>query len=230
VLLAGDAAHQMPPFAGQGMCSGLRDAANLAWKLEAVLSGLAHDDLLDTYQAEREPHVRTFIELAIGMGRVVCTLDDEVASLRDRDMLARRASGAPSIPPPRPAPFAAGCIMAGSPGAGDVFPQPVCDQRPERRRLDDALGAAAWLISRDPTTLPSDASLSAHHLGEEALEPFRGALLKWLYSRGAEAVLVRPDRYVFGAGDPAALAAAWAHALHPSRKDAAAALAPAEAS
>jgi 3-(3-hydroxy-phenyl)propionate hydroxylase len=230
VLLAGDAAHQMPPFAGQGMCSGLRDAANLAWKLEAVLSGVADESLLDTYQAEREPHVRTFIELAIGMGRVVCTLDNDVASLRDRDMLARRASGAASLPPPRPAPFAAGCILAGSPGAGDVFPQPVCDEGRDRRRLDDALGAATWLISREPTILPSDATLSAHHLGEEALQPFRGPLLKWLDHRSADAVLVRPDRYVFGAGDPAALAAAWTQALHASAKHAAHEPAPAEAS
>ncbi|MFZ3008701.1 MAG: bifunctional 3-(3-hydroxy-phenyl)propionate/3-hydroxycinnamic acid hydroxylase, partial [Phenylobacterium sp.] len=94
-LIAGDAAHQTPPFAGQGMCSGLRDAANLAWKLEAVLAGQAADTLLDTYQAEREPHVRAAIELAIGMGRVVCLLDREAAARRDAGMRAARANGAP---------------------------------------------------------------------------------------------------------------------------------------
>ena len=63
VLIAGDAAHQTPPFAGQGMCAGIRDAANLAWKLADVLHGRARPDLLDTYQAEREPNVRAYIDL-----------------------------------------------------------------------------------------------------------------------------------------------------------------------
>ncbi|MBU6317901.1 MAG: FAD-dependent monooxygenase, partial [Acidobacteria bacterium] len=74
VLLAGDAAHQMPPFLGQGMCSGMRDAANLAWKVDAVVHG-ADPALLDTYQAERAPHVRSIIESAVGFGRLICTTD-----------------------------------------------------------------------------------------------------------------------------------------------------------
>jgi 3-(3-hydroxy-phenyl)propionate hydroxylase len=217
VLLAGDAAHQTPPFAGQGMCSGLRDAANLAWKLEAVLSGRADEVLLDTYQAEREPHVRAQIELAIGMGRLVCTLNKEAAAARDHSMLERRASGAPPVPPPRPAPFATGCVLAGSSGAGDVFPQPTCGRGPRRLRLDDAVGEGAWLISRRPIDLPG-ASLATFDLGEDALAPFRGALSRWLDDRGAEAVLVRPDRYVFGTGDPLSLATAWTQALRPLRR------------
>src|SRR5205085_3963572 len=87
VLLAGDAAHQMPPFLGQGMCSGMRDAANLAWKLDAVLYG-ASDALLDTYQPEREPHVRTIVEAAVGFGRLICTTDVDVAAGRNAAMLA----------------------------------------------------------------------------------------------------------------------------------------------
>jgi len=91
VLLAGDAAHQMPPFLGQGMCSGIRDAANLAWKLARVATGRSDDGLLDTYQAEREPHVRSIVEAAVGFGRLICTTDVEAAADRDTAMLAARA-------------------------------------------------------------------------------------------------------------------------------------------
>jgi 3-(3-hydroxy-phenyl)propionate hydroxylase len=220
VLLAGDSAHQMPPFAGQGMCSGLRDAANLAWKLGAVIEGRADEALIDTYQSEREPHVRTLIELAIGMGRVVCTLDRNAAAERDRNMLARRAAGAPPFPAPRSAPFATGCILAGSPGAGELFPQPTFSDGATRQRLDDALGEGAWLISREPAQIPTG-KLRLRHLGDDALAPYCTALTAWLDGRSADAVLVRPDRYVFGSGDPHSLATAWAAALSPARQAAA---------
>jgi len=211
VLLAGDSAHQTPPFAGQGMCSGLRDAANLAWKLEAVLRGQAEANLLDTYQPEREPHVRTLIELAIGMGRVVCMLDPAAAAARDRDMLARRRTGEPSLPPPRPAPFASGCILAGTAGAGALFSQPICGVAGDRVRLDDVMGDGAWLISRRPTSCEGD--MLACDLADGSLAPFRPAIEAWLHAHDAPAVLVRPDRYVFGTGTAASLAAAWAGAL-----------------
>ena len=93
LFLAGDAAHQMPPFMGQGMCSGIRDAVNLAWKLAHVLRGEANEKLLDTYQTEREPHVRAVTETSIAMGRVVCIADPEAAAQRDAAMLAARADG-----------------------------------------------------------------------------------------------------------------------------------------
>jgi len=203
VFLAGDAAHQMPPFLGQGLCSGLRDAANLAWKLADVLSGRAGDALLDTYQPEREPNVRAIVEQAIFMGRVVCAIDPEVARARDVQMTAARAKGegAPRTPGVTPA-LAEGCILAGAPAAGRLFPQPWAGDL----RLDDRLGEGAVMITRAPW---SGGGVKALALDDPALAPFRGAVERWLDDLGAKAVLVRPDRYVFGAGEPEVLAEAW---------------------
>ena len=69
VFLAGDAAHQAPPLFGQGLCAGLRDVANLVWKLRLVSAGRAAEDLLDTYESERRPHARYWVEKAATHGR-----------------------------------------------------------------------------------------------------------------------------------------------------------------
>lgn len=84
ILLAGDAAHMMPPFAGQGLNSGVRDADNLCWKLAAVLRGRASDAILDTYEQERRPHAQAMIDLSVRLGRVVMTSNRAVAGVRDR--------------------------------------------------------------------------------------------------------------------------------------------------
>jgi 3-(3-hydroxy-phenyl)propionate hydroxylase len=214
VLLAGDAAHQTPPFAGQGMCSGLRDAANVAWKLAAVMQDGADPALLDTYQSEREPHVRSVIERAIMMGRVVCTLDPAAAAARDADLIARRQSGAP--PPPLGDPdLARGFLLADSAGAGELFPQPWAVVGDAALKLDDVLGPGPWLITREPApAAPRGAGLRRFDLDSDSrLAPFREPLRAWLERRSAEAVLVRPDRYVFGTGAAAMLADAFARQL-----------------
>jgi hypothetical protein len=145
LLLAGDAAHQTPPFAGQGLCSGIRDAANLAWKLGAILRDGAPDSLLDSYQPEREPNLRATIGMAIMMGRTVCITDPAAAAERDRQMLAARAAGQSPDGAPAYPPLDTGVILAGTAGAGSYFPQAIADGA----RLDDALGAGAWLLARD---------------------------------------------------------------------------------
>ncbi|MDR3509689.1 MAG: bifunctional 3-(3-hydroxy-phenyl)propionate/3-hydroxycinnamic acid hydroxylase, partial [Caulobacteraceae bacterium] len=208
VLLAGDSAHQTPPFAGQGMCSGLRDAANLAWKLGAVLDGAADEALLDTYQTEREPHVRALIEFAIGMGRVVCALDPQVAAERDRSMLAQRAAGAPALRPTAPAPLTVGVVIPGAPLAGTLCPQLLIDGQ----RSDDVFGDGPWLISRAAieTDHPPLKAISAK---ASRFAPFAEGLLDLLGLAPGAALLVRPDRYVFGAGAPETLVTAYVRAV-----------------
>ncbi len=214
VLLVGDAAHQMPPMAGQGMCSGIRDGFNLAWKLAAVVRGEAAEAVLDTYQQERAPHAREVIEFAIGLGRVVCTIDPAVAAIRDADLLAARKAG---ISPPGPvvSPFHQGLFLDGSAAAGALFPQPVAQVPAGETRLDDVLGPGAWLITR---TRPDGSSLEARdlktmELDDPALAPFAAHLRGWLGEHGAEAVLVRPDRVVFGTGEAHRLVQSYQRAL-----------------
>ncbi|WP_373476101.1 bifunctional 3-(3-hydroxy-phenyl)propionate/3-hydroxycinnamic acid hydroxylase [Sphingorhabdus sp.] len=193
VLLAGDAAHQTPPFAGQGMCSGLRDAMNLSWKLAAVVRGQAPESLLDSYQPERAPNLRATIDMAIMMGRMVCTTNKWSAFLRDIKFKLARAIGKLPEGPVEYPPISVGAIMAGSPAAGSYFPQSISA---DGTRIYDVLGAGHWLISRDDLAAPQ-------------IAPFGSSLCRWLDKNGAEAVLVRPDRFVFGTGSCDQLAVSW---------------------
>lgn len=205
VFLAGDAAHQTPPFAGQGLCSGVRDAANLAWKLAAVIDDRASDRLLNSYTPERRPHVRAVIDLALMMGRTVCILDSDAAAARDRQMLANggaQTDGGLAFPALRD-----GCVLEGTRGAGELFPQIWADGA----KWDDAVGPFAVLISREGAGRAD----GLHYVGlnDPAMQPFASGLSRWLDRHDAEAVLIRPDRYVFGTGHPDALFAAWKKAL-----------------
>jgi 3-(3-hydroxy-phenyl)propionate hydroxylase len=215
VVLAGDAAHQMPPFMGQGMCSGIRDADALAWRLASIVRDKTSPTLLDSYQLEREPHVRSIIETAIFMGRVVCTLDPAAAAERDKGMLAQREARAQSQddPPPPLDTLRAGCFADGA-RAGHLFPQAMqaCNSSGVCGRLDDLLGPGFWLITRDPSDAGWPVPVKTVVLDEDISDE-SGRLNEWFDACNARAVLVRPDRYVFGAGEPVALAAALSQAL-----------------
>jgi 3-(3-hydroxy-phenyl)propionate hydroxylase len=201
VILVGDAAHQMPPFMGQGMCSGIRDAANLAWKLAFVLRGHASPGILGSYQTEREPHVRSIVERAIELGRVVCMFDEEAARARDLRLKALMANpenaGRRTL---TALPGLAGGIISGTALAGRLFPQPFARRRDDgaEGRLDDLLPRGFWLITRGTGSATGALPDYVHpvRLGIDLNED--GTIDKWLGD--AEAALVRPDRYVFGTG------------------------------
>jgi 3-(3-hydroxy-phenyl)propionate hydroxylase len=158
--------------------------------------------VLDTYQSEREGHVRAVIETAIAMGRVVCMIEPEAAARRDAQMLARKAAGerdiALAFPPLR------GGLLTGLPGAGALFPQAIS----AAGRLDDQLGHGAWLIGADaPMSGPDDVKVFT--LDDPRIAPFLPAIQAWLDAHGAKAVLIRADRHVFGSGDARSLLSAW---------------------
>lgn len=207
VFLAGDAAHQTPPFFGQGMCHGLRDVANLAWKMAAVAHDGADPALLDTYQPERDPHVRAVIGAAVAAGRYICELDSGRARARDErvraEAAARQGETAADLIPA----IAGGIVLGGSPAAGERFVQPLLT---DGRRLDDLTGAGWRLFARGGHHAPDGAGVA--QFAAETL-PDGGAIGDWLSARGVDAVLVRPDHYVFGTGSAAVLCAARAAAL-----------------
>ena len=147
VLLAGDAAHLMPVWQGQGYNSGLRDATNLGWKLAAVLNGLSDDALLDTYEQERRQHAAAMIALSVTAGRIFSPTNRWVARLRDGVSLGLNLLPAARDyvtqmrfkPMPR---YTEGAVLAGAPAVvGRMVPQPrVCTVEGDEIRLDDALG------------------------------------------------------------------------------------------
>ena len=177
-----------------------------------MIGGGADSAVLDTYQTEREPHVRGYVDMAIGMGRMVCTLDPAAAEARDAGMLALRKARVAPPPPPTPKP-GRGLFLDDSPGAASLFAQPWAGGGEQTAKLDDVLGEGAWLIGRGRFTGALSPVLHYHDLDGPALARFRDALASWLDFRGAQGVLVRADRYVFGAGSPTVLSEAFSRAL-----------------
>jgi 2-polyprenyl-6-methoxyphenol hydroxylase-like FAD-dependent oxidoreductase len=208
LLIAGDAAHLTPPFAGQGLCAGLRDAANLAWKLDLVLGGRAADALLDSYPSERIPHVRALIDLAVMLGRVVCVPDPAEAAARDRRMIAEareRKSPVPSALPP----VGPGCFAA-TPAAGQLFVQDRVRHAGATGLFDDVVGGGFALLSPrgDPGAV-LDPELAAWfrslggvtaHVGPGGpVADLGDGYARWFAEHGVAVALQRPDFQVFGA-------------------------------
>lgn len=159
VLIAGDAAHLMPVWQGQGYNSGIRDATNLAWKLALAVRGDASPDLLHSYEQERREHAKAMIDLSVTAGRIFAPTNKAVAWMRDRIALALNA-----IPPVKryfvqmrfkPMPrFTKGLVLTTADGrpqgqaTGKLFPQPdILTAEGDVRRLDDVIGLRFAILS-----------------------------------------------------------------------------------
>jgi 3-(3-hydroxy-phenyl)propionate hydroxylase len=220
VFLMGDAVHQTPPFLGQGLCAGIRDAANLAWKLALVLHGNADDAVLDSYETERKPHVRAVVASAKEFGTIIGELDPDAAAKRDARLRAELKSGqAVTIRQKFIPDLANGLLADAAKLAGRLFVQPrVRAVDGCIKRLDDELKGEFAIVTRTQEAMSglSEAALSSwQRLGGERIviaasgESSNGEgilnvvetgqlFADWMRDNGVEAVIVRPDRYVFG--------------------------------
>jgi hypothetical protein len=212
LLLIGDAAHVMPPFMGQGMCSGVRDANNLAWKLDTVLRGLADPAILGSYQDERAPHVASIINMSIDAGKVSCTTDPSVAAARDE------AFRTGQVPPPPPFPHLESGILGTTDAStrlrGHLAPQGRIALAGQEGRFDDVLGTG-WTLLLSGETVPAfnaeqQSTLDrlnvrvvaiAEDPSASAATDIDGYYARYFAANAVSAVLYRPDFYVFGAAD-----------------------------
>lgn len=215
MLIAGDAAHLMPPFAGQGMCAGVRDALNLAWHLDLVIKGRAHESTLDAYTSERRGHVQQAIATSVELGKVICVADPAEAAARDATLLALAADpDAPAFELPAPA-LGPGIHDGaderdGAAAAGSLFPQGRSTLEGESRLLEDTIarGFVLYALDTEPAALlDDDARLYLEGLGCALVEvgaegEGHRVYRDWFSQHGCAAALVRPDFYVFGAADP----------------------------
>jgi len=197
LLVAGDSAHQTPPFLGQGLCAGIRDVANLAWKLARVVKQESPESLLDTYQSERSPHVRAYIELAVRLGGLINTRAAEAAVPGGlaRTEPAHMESIKPSLGP--------GLAAGIGDLTGQVAPQP---RLADGTRLDDRIGYhfAALLDPRFSADLPGPLMERLKQKGVAVVTDGAPTLQKWLTENHVGGIVVRPDRYVLGAARTAA--------------------------
>jgi len=200
ILLAGDAAHQMPPFLGQGMCSGLRDAANLAWKLDHTIRRGAPVTLLDTYEFERRTHVSQIVRAAVEYGRLICITDPVAAAERDRRWLRDPRAATERLPFKLP-PLSPGPLVMD--GGGGLFPQPESTTR-AGARLDDVVGQRFLVLACDAAALGPSANWWAREVGATVCHvnnlPGADELRAWMAAQKTALTVVRPDRYVLARG------------------------------
>ena len=191
------------------MCSGMRDSMALAWRLDALLRGLAHENLLDSYGPERGGHVQELIAFSIELGKVICVPDPEAARQRDLQMIAAQAQPGYQPPPPPQPRLGPGLWSSEAPGGGLLSIQSEIEINGQRGLFDDLIGVRFAVIARG--TLRSLRSISdENHKGlvvwNAALVDFSpgqvrdvtGRYGQWLEQLGCEAVFVRPDFYVQG--------------------------------
>jgi flavoprotein hydroxylase len=213
VMIAGDAAHLTPPFIGQGMCSGLRDAWNLAWKLDLVLRNISHDRILDSYTVERNPNVQGYIHMAVELGKMICVTDPVEAANRDKVFLSGNVEPFPPLPH-----VTSGVLYNYSEQpdclTGRLSVQGIVKHDGKVGLLDDLVGSGWAIISAngDPESAFNKEQIKfLEDIGSHFIEvttdisnkngyyDMEGTYQEYFKQNQMEAIIIRPDFYVFGA-------------------------------
>ena len=209
-LIGGDAAHLMPPFAGEGMCAGVRDAVAMAWRLNGILEGKFGPEVLDSYTSERVEHAKHYIGFSQELGQIICIADDTVAAERDARMIADLAARRGVPVPTDICQLGAGAWCEESAHAGELSVQGLVEAGDKRGRFDQVVGQGWVLLGYDAD--PVAALTKAQRAEFAALDgvgvrlaapggtgdavDVEGTMGAWLDRIGAAYVLIRPDFYV----------------------------------
>ncbi|MFC4022308.1 bifunctional 3-(3-hydroxy-phenyl)propionate/3-hydroxycinnamic acid hydroxylase [Oceanobacillus longus] len=214
VILAGDAAHLTPPFMGQGMCSGLRDAANLAWKLDLVLKGKVNDQILDTYMEERKPHNEKIVHAALYLGEIICIDDLKKAAERDTSFLSGMVPPFPEFPI-----LSDGILYQRGEGkednlAGKLSLQSQVEYQGKVGLFDDVVDTGWMVISNGQNSKSYLSKSQLTFLTEieatfievstiderkkDSIVDINGKYTAYFRENNIEAFIVRPDYYIFG--------------------------------
>ncbi|OBF08028.1 3-(3-hydroxyphenyl)propionate hydroxylase [Mycobacterium sp. ACS4054] len=204
VFILGDAAHLTPPFVGQGMAAGLRDALNLSWKVAGVLANSLPESALDTYERERKAHAAAMIMMAVSVGAAmtgggaVGDLVRHVAfpRLQSTRLPGTRTSAADGVAPGlRSSSLVVKSRMPGQLG-GTLCPNPTLD---DGRHLDQVIGNRFAVVSSSPLTTPLQEALRRRGAVGIAVTG-DSQLGRWLRGGRVTAAIVRPDGAVMRAG------------------------------
>ena len=209
-MIAGDAAHLMPPFAGEGMCAGLRDAVALSWRLNGLLEGTFGADILQSYETERMEHAKHYIQFSQDLGEIICITDPDAAAARDARMIADLAARGNAPITGDLVKLGAGIWCKGSPSAGELSPQGVVHFNGITDRFDQAVGQGWFIVAVGQSTdglLNTQQAQRFVQLGGRVLSigpqgsehdvvAMDSAYADWMAQIDATYFVLRPDFYV----------------------------------